>query len=154
MNTFKLELSVVFFSIGLVITANRVALADLVGHWKFDGDLTDSIGGSDGSALGDAAAGTSNGIVGGAVTFDGDINGQTVLIAGGAGAVGHHAIQIAKYKGARVLSTVSSAEKADYVRGAGADEAINYRTEDVAARVRLAAVVFCREDESDRVVVG
>ena len=70
-----------------------------------------------------------------AVTFDGDVSGQTLLIAGGAGAVGHHAIQIAKYKGARVLSTVSSPEKADYVRAAGADEAINYRTEDVAARV-------------------
>jgi NADPH2:quinone reductase len=70
-----------------------------------------------------------------AVTFDGDVSGQTLLIAGGAGAVGHHAIQIAKYKGARVLSTVSSPEKADYVRAAGADEAIDYRAEDVAARV-------------------
>jgi len=70
-----------------------------------------------------------------AVTFDGDVSGQTLLIAGGAGAVGHHAIQIAKYKGARVLTTVSSSEKADYVRAAGADEAIDYRTEDVAARV-------------------
>ncbi len=70
-----------------------------------------------------------------AVTFDGDVAGQTLLIAGGAGAVGHHAIQIAKYKGARVLTTVSSPEKADYVRAAGADEVIDYRAEDVAARV-------------------
>jgi len=70
-----------------------------------------------------------------AVTFDGDVAGQTLLIAGGAGAVGHHAIQVAKYKGARVLTTVSSQEKADYVLAAGADEAINYRSEDVAARV-------------------
>jgi NADPH2:quinone reductase len=70
-----------------------------------------------------------------AVTFDGDVTGQTLLIAGGAGAVGHHAIQIAKYKGARVLTTVSSPEKADYVLAAGADEAINYRSEDVPARV-------------------
>ncbi len=70
-----------------------------------------------------------------AVTFDGDVAGQTLLVAGGAGAVGHHAIQIAKYKGARVLTTVSSPEKADYVRAAGADETIDYRTEDVAARV-------------------
>jgi NADPH2:quinone reductase len=70
-----------------------------------------------------------------AVTFDGDVAGQTILVAGGAGAVGHHAIQIAKYKGARVLTTVSSPEKADYALAAGADEAINYRTEDVAARV-------------------
>lgn len=70
-----------------------------------------------------------------AVTFDGDVSGQTLLIAGGAGAVGHHAIQIAKYKGARVLTTVSSPEKAAYVLAAGADEAINYRSEDVPARV-------------------
>ncbi|NNE84582.1 MAG: NADPH:quinone reductase [Alphaproteobacteria bacterium] len=70
-----------------------------------------------------------------AVTFDGDVSGQTLLIAGGAGAVGHHAIQIAKYKGARVLTTISSPEKADYVLAAGADEAINYRSEDVTARV-------------------
>ncbi len=70
-----------------------------------------------------------------AVTFDGDVAGQTILVAGGAGAVGHHAIQIAKYKGARVLTTVSSPEKADYVLAAGADEAINYRSEDVTARV-------------------
>ncbi|MDH3739371.1 MAG: NADPH:quinone reductase [Alphaproteobacteria bacterium] len=70
-----------------------------------------------------------------AVTFDGDVTGQTLLIAGGAGAVGHHAIQVAKYKGARVLTTVSSPEKADYVIAAGADTAINYRTENVAARV-------------------
>ncbi len=70
-----------------------------------------------------------------AVTFDGDVAGQTILVAGGAGAVGHQAIQVAKYKGARVLTTVSSPEKADYVLAAGADEAINYRTEDVAARV-------------------
>jgi NADPH2:quinone reductase len=70
-----------------------------------------------------------------AISFDGDVTGQTLLIAGGAGAVGHHAIQIAKYKGARVLTTISSPEKADYVLAAGADAAINYRTEDVAARV-------------------
>jgi len=56
--------------------------------------------------------------------------GQTVLIQGGAGAVGHHAVQIAKRRGARVLATVSSAEKADYARAAGADAALNYRDED------------------------
>lgn len=70
-----------------------------------------------------------------AITFDGDVRGQTLLIIGGAGAVGHHAIQIAKVKGARVLTTVSSPQKADYVRTAGADEVINYRTEDVVKRI-------------------
>ena len=70
-----------------------------------------------------------------AITFDGAVTGQTLLIVGGAGAVGHHAIQMAKAKGARVLTTISSPEKAAYVRAAGADEAINYRTENVVERV-------------------
>jgi NADPH2:quinone reductase len=70
-----------------------------------------------------------------AITFDGEVTAQTLLIVGGAGAVGHHAIQIAKAKGARVLTTVSSPEKAAYVRAAGADEVINYRTEDVVKRI-------------------
>jgi NADPH2:quinone reductase len=70
-----------------------------------------------------------------AITFDGAVTGQTLLIVGGAGAVGHHAIQMAKAKGARVLTTVSSPEKVAYVRAAGADEVINYRTEDVAKRI-------------------
>lgn len=56
--------------------------------------------------------------------------GQTVLIHAGAGGVGHVAIQLAKIKGARVLATVSSPEKAELVRGWGADEAIDYRTHD------------------------
>jgi NADPH:quinone reductase len=62
-----------------------------------------------------------------ALTIDGDIAGQTVLIQGGAGNVGHHLIQLAKRFGARVLTTVSSDEKADYVRAAGADQAFNYK---------------------------
>ena len=70
-----------------------------------------------------------------AITFDGEVGGQTLLIVGGAGAVGHHAIQIAKAKGARVLTTVSSSTKAAYVRAAGADEVINYRSEDVVTRI-------------------
>ena len=70
-----------------------------------------------------------------AITFDGEVRGQTLLIVGGAGAVGHHAIQVAKAKGARVLTTVSSPAKAEYTRAAGADEVINYRTEDVVKRV-------------------
>lgn len=70
-----------------------------------------------------------------AVMFDGPVDGQTVLVQGGAGAVGHHAIQVAKANGARVITTVSSDEKAEYTRAAGADEVVNYRTEDVAARI-------------------
>lgn len=70
-----------------------------------------------------------------AVLFDGPVDGKTLLVQGGAGAVGHQAIQIAKHAGARVITTVSSAEKADYVKAAGADEVVNYRDEDVPERV-------------------
>ena len=52
--------------------------------------------------------------------------GQTVLIHAGAGGVGHVAIQLAKLKGARVIATVSSAQKADFVKSLGADEAVIY----------------------------
>ena len=61
--------------------------------------------------------------------------GQTVLIHAGAGGVGHVAIQLAKSVGARVLTTVSSAEKASFVKGLGADEAIIYTAEDFAEAV-------------------
>jgi len=70
-----------------------------------------------------------------AVALAGAGNGSTVLIAGGAGAVSHYAIQFAKARGAAVVVTVSSPAKADVARQAGADHAINYRSEDVGARV-------------------
>jgi NADPH2:quinone reductase len=53
-------------------------------------------------------------------------DGQTVLIHAGAGGVGHVAIQLAKSAGARVLTTVSSKQKAEFVKALGADEAIVY----------------------------
>lgn len=66
-----------------------------------------------------------------ALTLNGDIRGKTVLVAGGAGAVGHYAVQFARQLGAaRILATVSSSEKAELARLAGADRVINYRTED------------------------
>lgn len=70
-----------------------------------------------------------------AVTIDGPVDGQTVLVAGGAGAVGHYAIQMARLGGARVIATVSSAAKAAHAESAGAEAVIDYRREDVAARV-------------------
>jgi NADPH2:quinone reductase len=71
-----------------------------------------------------------------ALTVDGLPDGQTVLVTGGAGAVGHYAIQMAKLLGARkILTTVSSAEKAEHARKAGADVVINYRTENLVDRV-------------------
>ena len=71
-----------------------------------------------------------------AVNVDGGVGGKTVLIAGGAGAVGHYAIQIARAMGARrILTTISSPDKARLAVSAGADVAIDYRTEDAAARI-------------------
>jgi NADPH2:quinone reductase len=69
---------------------------------------------------------------------EGDPAGKTVLITGGAGAVSFYAIQMAKAAGARVLTTISSEEKAAYAKDAGAEIAIDYRREDVAAAVMAA----------------
>ncbi|MDE2369291.1 MAG: NADPH:quinone reductase [Burkholderiales bacterium] len=72
-----------------------------------------------------------------AVLMDGGVAGKRVLVAGGAGAVGHYAVQIASRLGAaHVISTVSSAEKARLALAAGADAVIDYKTEPVAERVR------------------
>ena len=69
------------------------------------------------------------------VFADGPVTGKTVLVTGGAGAVGHYAIQQAKLGGATVISTVSSAEKAAIAVSAGADHTINYREGDTAAKI-------------------
>jgi NADPH2:quinone reductase len=66
----------------------------------------------------------------------GALAGRIVLIAGGAGAVGHAAIQLAKWAGATVITTVSSAAKTTLAIAAGADHVLNYREADVAAEVR------------------
>ena len=79
---------------------------------------------------------------------DGPIAGQTVLVTGGAGAVGHYAVQLAKWGGARVIATVSSALKAEQARLAGADLVIDYKTEDVIAK----ALAFTEQRGVDRVV--
>lgn len=71
----------------------------------------------------------------GAVFYDGKVEGQTILVTGGAGSVGRYAIQFAKLSGARVFTTISSEEKAASAQAAGADEIINYKTSDVAERV-------------------
>jgi NADPH:quinone reductase len=71
------------------------------------------------------------------VFADGSVGGKTVLVHGGAGAVGYYAVQLAKLGGAaRVIATVSRTEQADRAREAGADALINYRSEDVPARVK------------------
>jgi len=70
---------------------------------------------------------------------DGDIAGRTVLVAGGAGAVGHFAIELARRGGANVIATVSSDDKADLTRHTGAHTSVNYRAGDPAAAIRAAA---------------
>ena len=65
----------------------------------------------------------------------GSLSGHTVLVAGGAGAVGNAAIQLARWSDALVITTVSSPAKAQLAAAAGADHIINYREEDVAAEI-------------------
>lgn len=93
--------------------------------------LADPISGEAGACLGIPATTALH-----ALLTLGGVAGKSVLVAGGAGAVGHYAVQFAKLLGARqVIATVSSAAKAGLAREAGADSVIDYRTEDVAAQV-------------------
>jgi len=79
---------------------------------------------------------------------DGPVAGKTILVTGGAGAVGHYAVQLAIWGGARVIATVSSSFKAEQARLAGADLVINYKAEDVVAQ----ALAFTEQRGIDRVV--
>ncbi|MET0693017.1 MAG: NADPH:quinone reductase [Propionibacteriaceae bacterium] len=63
----------------------------------------------------------------------GALDGQVVLVSGGAGAVGHAAIQLARWAGATVISTISGPAKADLATAAGAHHVVNYRDQDAAA---------------------
>jgi NADPH2:quinone reductase len=72
-----------------------------------------------------------------ALATDGGVLGKVVLVAGGAGAVGHYAVQMAKLMGAaKVITTVSTPAKAAHAQAAGADEIINYKSENVAERIK------------------
>ena len=66
----------------------------------------------------------------------GALDGKVVLAAGGAGAVGHAVIQLARWSGATVISTISGPEKARLATAAGAHHVVNYRTGDPAAEIR------------------
>lgn len=70
------------------------------------------------------------------VFADGSVKGQTILVTGGAGAVGYYALQLAKWGGARVITTVSRPEQEQLVKAAGADDIINYKQEDVVQRIK------------------
>jgi NADPH2:quinone reductase len=69
----------------------------------------------------------------------GSLNGRTVLVQGGAGAVGNAAIQLARWAEATVITTVSGPDKAQLAAKAGADHVINYRQQDVVAEVKKIA---------------
>src|SRR2546426_8901685 len=66
---------------------------------------------------------------------DGPISGQTVLVTGGAGAVGDYAVQLAKWAGATVIATVSSADKAAGALAAGAHHTVKYITSDAPTQI-------------------
>jgi NADPH:quinone reductase len=83
---------------------------------------------------------------------DGPVDGLAVLVAGGAGAVGHFAIQLARWAGAaRVITTVSGPEKAELARQAGADHVVNYRDPDAADQIKA---VTQRVDRVVEVALG
>lgn len=88
----------------------------------------------------DFAAGASLGVPAMTAHFsifsDGPIAGKTILIHGGAGAVGLYAIQLAKWGGAQTIATVSNEEKAETATQYGADHVLNYRQEDIVTRVQ------------------
>lgn len=93
--------------------------------------LPEGVAGSDAACLGVPAMTAMH-----AVLRAGGVRGRTVLVTGAAGAVGHYAVQFAKLLGARlVIGTASSDEKMSIARAAGADVVLNYRTDDVGARV-------------------
>ena len=79
---------------------------------------------------------------------DGSVNDQNILITGGAGAVGHLGIQLAKWSGANVITTVSGDDKAAAAKTAGADLVINYKTDDVIEAVND----FTKGDGVDRIL--
>jgi NADPH2:quinone reductase len=62
--------------------------------------------------------------------------GSKVLVAGGAGAVGHYAIELAKSAGARVAATVSTSHKAELAKAAGADVVVNYKQREAVDQLR------------------
>lgn len=93
--------------------------------------LPDSVSFTEGACLGIPAMTAHRALLG-----DGPVAGMTVLVTGAAGAVGNYGVQLAKWAGAAtVIGTVSSDEKAEAGRGAGADHIVNYRTENAADRI-------------------
>jgi NADPH2:quinone reductase len=94
--------------------------------------LPDTVSGEAGACLGIPALTALH-----AVLMDGGVAGKTVLVAGAAGAVGHYATQMAaQFGAAQVIASVSTPEKAEIARAAGADDVILYRDEPLMERAR------------------
>jgi NADPH2:quinone reductase len=79
---------------------------------------------------------------------DGPIQGKTIYIVGGAGVVAHYAIQLAKWGGAKVITSVSSQEKAEVAKQAGADEIIHYREQDIVTEI----LRMTKQEGVDRII--
>jgi len=94
-----------------------------------------------GASLGVPAVTAHRALTSGDVTrlAPGALDGRTVLVHGGAGAVGNAAIQLARWAGATVLTTVSSDEKAALAIAAGAHQTVNYKVGDPAAEIEALA---------------
>ena len=88
------------------------------------------------------------------VFADGSVEGQTVLVTGGAGAVGFYAIQFAALGGARVVATVGSPEQAEIARAAGAHHVVDRRQEEVVGSVAAFAGAERRVDRIVEVAFG
>src|SRR5438270_7764815 len=69
----------------------------------------------------------------------GSLTGHTVLVQGGAGAVGNAAIQLARWAEATVIATISSPRQAQLAAAAGATHVVDYRQQDVVTEVRKIA---------------
>lgn len=91
--------------------------------------LPEGISAAEGATLGIPGLTAAHCVFGG-----GNVAGKTLLVSGGAGAVGHDAVQLARWGGARVIATASPADF-DRVRAAGAEEVLDYRDPDLAARL-------------------
>lgn len=108
---------------------NGTAAEFVVVPEEFTSVLPDGVSFETGACLGIPASTAMH-----ALTLCGELRGRTVMIAGGAGSVGHYAIQFARHLGAEcVLTTVSSPAKAELALAAGAHVAINYRKDDAQA---------------------
>ena len=96
---------------------------------KYVTELPDHVTFDEGATLGIPAMTAYYGVF-----ANGPVAGKTVMVTGGAGAVGYYAVALARWGGARVFATVSGPEKAARAEAGGAEATINYREENVAER--------------------